>query len=801
MLPDALAPLANYRQFILCKFIPRGNGKTDKLPADHRTLQVFETDSGWQQDPAAWTDYATAEALAANCGDGWGVGFFFTEQDPFYFVDIDNCLQPDGQWSPVSLALCGALPGAAIEISQSGNGLHIFGQYAGPAPAHGCKNKSLSLELYTSKRFVALTGTGATGSAATDSTVALHSVITEYFPPSEEVTPENWRNEPVPEWSGPDDDNVLINKMLSTGSSAKAAFGGGATVADLWRGDEGALGRAYPAINPEHPYDRSSADAALAAHLAFWTGKNHERMERLMRRSALVRDKWEKHKSYMKMTVGGAVNRTENVYSSGGVKAPVEHEPVAPQPTMRAEAYATSGMQFMGVEQIMEHFAGCVYIQDRHRVFTPAGALLKPDQFRATYGGYEFAVTPDNSKTAKNAWEVFTEGQAVRFPRVSSTCFRPEEISGGIINEENQTLLNTYVPIETRRRPGDITRFLNHLRLVLPNERDQQILLSYMAACVQYPGYKFQWCPLIQGGEGNGKTLFMRAVAFAVGNRYTHYPNASDLGNNGSKFTAWIQNKLFIGVEEIYVSDRREVTEALKVLITNDRIEIQGKGADQVTGDNRANFIMCSNHKDALIASIDGRRYSIFYSAQQTADDLRRDGMDGRYFPDLYNWLKFEGGYEFINDYLHTYQIMEEFNPAGACQRAPATTSTQEAVSLSLGSIEQEVLEAVEEGRSGFAGGWISSAAFTRLLEQLKAERKIPPNRRSAILNSLGYYHHPSLNGGRVNAIVPSEGTKPRLFIKQGHILCNLETPGEVLRHYMDAQQYPAGFGESQVVK
>src|SRR5690606_38441307 len=102
-----------------------------------------------------------------------------------------------------------------------------------------------------------------------------------------------------------------------------------------------------------------------------------------------------------------------------------------------------------------------------------------------------------------------------------------------------------------------------------------------------YPGVKFQWMPLIQGVEGNGKSLLLNIVAHAVGHRYSHFPNASELGNSGQKFNAWIQNRLFIGVQEIYVSDRREVSDALKPLITDSKIEIQGKGMDQVTGDNR----------------------------------------------------------------------------------------------------------------------------------------------------------------------------------------------------------------------
>jgi hypothetical protein len=66
------------------------------------------------------------------------------------------------------------------------------------------------------------------------------------------------------------------------------------------------------------------------------------------------------------------------------------------------------------------------------------------------------------------------------------------------------------VPINTPRKAGDAGPFLRHLAKLLPDERDRSILLAYMAASIQHKGVKFQWAPLIQGAEGNGKTLLTR---------------------------------------------------------------------------------------------------------------------------------------------------------------------------------------------------------------------------------------------------------------------------------------------------
>lgn len=330
-LPPALAPLGHYRQFIVYKLVPRtdGSGKTDKFPIDYRTGKMFIAGQNWQKDPAAWTDADTAIQVAAQLGPDYGPGFLFTDHDPFVFIDLDNCLI-NGQWSPVAIGLCKRLAGAAVEISQSGTGLHIFGA-ASNVPAHGCDNKLYGLEMYHKGRFVALTGVQALGSAAHDLTSSLPAFVTDYFPAptSGAVRPAEWTIVARDGYGGPDSDDELITLMMGSGSGVGQVFGNKAGIADLWNADPGTLGRAYPDTYGSRSYDASKADAALAAHLAFWTGGNCERVERLMRRSALARDKWNTHKTYLcEFTITKAVSRCDNIYTGKQI-TPVQQLPAA----------------------------------------------------------------------------------------------------------------------------------------------------------------------------------------------------------------------------------------------------------------------------------------------------------------------------------------------------------------------------------------------------------------------------------------------------------------------------------------
>lgn len=777
-LPAALAAMGNYRQFIVYVAQPSRTrpGKTDKFPADFRTGRVVSA-----HDPAFWTDHASAIAAAAQFGGTHGVGFVFTEADPFWFLDIDNCLQADNTWSPVAVTLCGMFQGCAVEISQSSRGLHIFG--SGRAPAHGTKNIPMGLEFYTKLRFVALTGTSASGDAAADFTHLLPSLVAQYFPPdAAQSLEQGWTDGPAAEWRGPADDKDLLRRALRSQSTA-SAFGGRASFADLWAGNIEALGRCYP--DPARAYDSSSADAALAQHLAFWTGRDCARIERMMRSSALARDKWERE-DYLPRTILGAVGRQFEVLTD---KAP---EPVAgmtdsatnepPRPAL------VTGATFISNAMQLDMFAGCVYVRDSHRVLVPGGNLLKPEQFKVHFGGYTFTMDAANEKTTRDAWEAFTQSQAYRAPRADSPCFRPDAAPGAIIQRGGQVFVNTYWPVDVPRKVGDCSPFLTHLAKVLPDEHDRTILICYMAACVQHKGIKFQWAPLLQGVEGNGKTLFTRCVAEAVGRRYVHWPKASKLA---AQFNNWMLGKVFYGVEDIYVPDqKREIIEELKPMITGgDGLEIEGKGVDQISADVCGNFIFNSNHKDAVRKTQNDRRFCVLFSAQQQADDLKRDGMGGEYFPRLYDWLRADG-YAIVSELLHTFPIPNEFNPATHCQRAPVTTSTADAISASTGGVEQEVQEAVAQGLPGFCGGWVSSIQLDRLLERLGVARRVTHSKRKEMLDALGYAYHPALVEGRVNNLVLPDGGKPRLFVHKDSPARTIQGAAEAAKAYERANNH-----------
>lgn len=793
---DIRRALQGVRAFILYRLVlatdAQGRPKTDKVPTD--PLTGYDTSP---HNPAGWMTPDEAVMWAEQWGQGYGVGVIISEDivlpggRRLFALDIDKCRDGDS-WLPHATAFVSRFPGAGVEVSVSGNGLHVYGTYVGPRPDHGTRNKTYRLELYTKLRFMAL-GSGLVGDPLKDCTRELHEVARDYFPPHDDVEyGEELTTVPVPDWLGPDDDDELLRRALYS-HSAGQVFGGKARFADLFNANEAVLGRVFPP-QQHGSYDASAADQALANHLAFWTGNHGERMLRLMHRSRLVRGKWERP-GYLHNTIQYACASQRQWYKDPRGKTELatpspspSASPAAPAASLTISANMTGTPprvdnaagaalpdfnaptppgtrppigDYLTTQQQISLFHDCVYVQDIHQVMMPEGHTLTPEKFDAEFSGYTFAVTADGQRPAKRAWEAFVFSETHAFPKVKGMFFDPRVEPRATIQRDGWTLINSYVPSIIVRRQGDVSPFLTHLYKLLPNGDDARILLAYFAACVQYPGEKFQWWPLIQGVEGNGKTTLSYLLEYAIGERYVHWPKAAELG---SKFNSAFYGKLLICCEDVYISEARgSMWETLKPMITSPRLEIEGKGVDKVTREVCFNGVMNSNHKNAIRKTANDRRIGPFFCAQQKVEHLHRDGLTTDYMKRMRSWRLGEGK-EIVADFLQRYEIPDEWNPAKDCIRCPNTTATKEAIVASLGVAEQEITEAIGQGAPGFRGGWISSTALDRLLSTIGKGGQIPRNKRREMLEAMGYAPHMGLPEGRAPSN-DTDGTRPYLYV------------------------------------
>jgi len=710
-------------QFILWKSVyDMPHLKPRKVPCD------ASGDPCDPHDPLKFMDFVTAKTVAAS--NSLNVGFVLTRDDHYFCLDLDGVRDTvTGLPDAYAQGILALFPDAATEVSVSGTGYHIWGRMDAQK-LFLKKNKfdDNRAEFYTEKRFIAL-GEPVGGSFDHDWTETLITLV----PDRDVADLEANYDGPVPEYTGGAwTDDALIQKMLNASGSAAAQFNDKATARDLWLCDIAKLSGFFASQSGD-AFDRSSADAALMNHLAFWTGKDYGRMDRLFRKSGLMREKYDKRADYRQATITNSIAGCKNVYS---VKQSAVVRPVD----------APEG-EFMLIHDLIDYFKGCVYVGSRNAILTPTGTMLGQSQFRAEYGGFQFQMSASNglSSWEKNPWIAFTENRAQQFPTVADTTFDPTGQFGDILTDpDGVKRVNIYRPRDVRRVPGDPGPFLTLLGKMIPDERDRAILLSYMAAICQYPGRKFLWAPVVQGAQGNGKSTLISVLQYAVdGITQGVDDQAARLSvellprHLDSRFNAPMENKTLCVVHEMHTDsfkDQRERQDYLKSLVTEPTLTIERKGMDQFTARNHMNFFFCSNHRDAVRLEASERRFAVFYAAQQTKEDVAIMGSD---FRELWDWLRGDG-FAIIYDYLMTHDIPHDLNPAGGATRAPVTTSTAAAVAESRSPVEALICDAVTDGEPGFKNGWLSGGRVDQLCEARSIK---PPTGRAvaSLYRSLGY--------------------------------------------------------------
>jgi len=140
----AIRELAGRRQWVCWRFEER-DGKRTKVPIMTSGRRASST------DPATWATYSDAEA-AYQRGLGDGVGYVFAQDDPYFGLDLDGCVNGSGPepWARDAVAALATY----TELSPSGAGLHAIGR--GTLPPGRRRNGKA--EVYDRGRFFCMTG-------------------------------------------------------------------------------------------------------------------------------------------------------------------------------------------------------------------------------------------------------------------------------------------------------------------------------------------------------------------------------------------------------------------------------------------------------------------------------------------------------------------------------------------------------------------------------------------------------------------------------------------------------------------
>lgn len=323
------AELRERPQWIVWKYVLKPDGKWTKV--------LFRVDQpnveAKSNDPSTWSTFAAAVECFRQHRQEYrlaGIGYVFSADDPFIGIDLDHCLDEDGAVMEWARTYLDRLPTYA-EVSPSGRGVKLVARGVHPGKGHkrtGLGPNGAAVEMYDRGRYFAITGSLLDGSPGTIEDLAgpVAALHAELFPPKAKATT---RAKADTEGISPDDETLL--------AKARSAKNGAKFCALFDRGDTSG-----------HDGDQSRADFALCGMLAFYWGPDAAAVDRMFRRSGLMRDKWNASagaQTYGELTVSNVLEGKTEFFTppiptpklkaagskdKGGGKPPEEGEPAAP---------------------------------------------------------------------------------------------------------------------------------------------------------------------------------------------------------------------------------------------------------------------------------------------------------------------------------------------------------------------------------------------------------------------------------------------------------------------------------------
>ena len=221
---------------------------------------------------------------------------------------------------------------------------------------------------------------------------------------------------------------------------------------------------------------------------------------------------------------------------------------------------------------------------------------------------------------------------------------------------------------------------------------EQDLIINYLAHNVQYAGKKIQWSIVLQGVQGDGKSLLAEMMQHVMGFNNVRLMNVQTLESN---FTGWAAGQCMTFIEELKLDNYKkyEILNNLKPYITNDVIECTKKGKDPQVEVNTTNYFALTNFKDALPIDSTDRRWAIFFSQWQSSAKLLnfiKDNPD--YYSDLYRDMRDNVGE--IANWLKCHVIPQSFKDLN---RAPDTSAKNTMLELGRSDASLLIEDAINE--------------------------------------------------------------------------------------------------------
>lgn len=251
---------------------------------------------------------------------------------------------------------------------------------------------------------------------------------------------------------------------------------------------------------------------------------------------------------------------------------------------------------------------------------------LGPGQFDARYNPIVNFI-PGLATRYRDHAAKFAMGRDL-IERVDGMCYRP---GGDSICEHR---FNMWVDPQIDPLDGKPTIFLEHMNYLIPDQREREILLDWLAWLVQHPDQKIMFAVLIVGYEGTGKSWlgYMLRKLFGDSN-VAMVENEDPIGDT---FNGWTENKRLGFIHELAPDPKIDLVSRVKGIITESHIWVNEKYIKRHRSENQCHLLAVTNHETSVRMLRSNRRWFVI----RAADDPMHIGAEGEPTPECSAYYK-----------------------------------------------------------------------------------------------------------------------------------------------------------------
>ena len=537
--------LTEYDQWVAWKAEFKNSGKINKIPVNPKTGINAST-----SNPETWVSYTDAvDYYHSHQGDGiCGIGFVFTEDDPFCGIDLDECVDRDTGEIHADAKLIIDFMDSYTEISPSGTGVKIFtiGKLSGSGRNFG------NVEIFDKGRYFTLTG---------EMLDCVSSEIKNRQFEIEDLIKEQEALK-VPKKSSIDLDKLPVSPTMKTLIS------------------EG---------KPEGK--RSEAVMKVLIALAS-SGVSDVDIFKIFEDNPIgekYREKGESKRNWLNGEIQRAKDFTENQGST--------YEYIAiddPYTEVVDELNQKHAVVMLGGKcLIMNEMIDPVF--NRHDI-----TFSSISDFNSWYSTKKVKM-PNGEKSKESVSKIWLDSERRR--KYNGIVFSPDKHIDGYYN--------LYKGLAIKPKQGNWSLFKKHIHEVIAsgNAEVSRYIHAWMAHLVQNPGGSKPGTSIVmRGKQGTGKGCFVSNFGAIFGTHYLHVTNQQQVTG---KFNNHLKNALLVFCDEAIWAGDKSAEGILKGMVTEDTIMVEPKGRDAYPIKNHIRLMIASNNDWVVPAGMEERRFLV----------------------------------------------------------------------------------------------------------------------------------------------------------------------------------------------